>query len=157
MLKTNKNDGFYTQNDGSFTKNDGFCTKTDEFCKILVLNKLDRLIVELQLTVEEANEHITRVLENVNAVIGSMFAEDLMESRASAIFSADDGDEDGEDEAEDRVADDEDGNFSIIPEFSTEIVEFSPDFLDFSIQKSGTVWKTGGEKADDRDAGAIFH
>lgn len=74
---------------------------------ILVLNKVDRLIVELQLTVAEANDHICRVIENVNAVIGSMFAEELIESRAASIFAAD---QDGGDESSDGGEDDIDAD-----------------------------------------------
>jgi ribosome assembly protein 1 len=46
---------------------------------VLVLNKMDRLITELQLDPDEAYEHIQRVLEQVNATIGSFYAEDLVE------------------------------------------------------------------------------
>jgi translation elongation factor EF-G len=35
----------------------------------LVLNKIDRLCIELKLTIDEAFEHIHRVLESVNAII----------------------------------------------------------------------------------------
>ncbi|EDQ89343.1 uncharacterized protein MONBRDRAFT_32409 [Monosiga brevicollis MX1] len=39
----------------------------------LVLNKLDRLILELQMTPEEAYEHMQRILEQVNAITASLF------------------------------------------------------------------------------------
>ena len=45
---------------------------------VLVLNKLDRLITELQLSPGEAAEHIHRTLEQVNAIIGSFYAEQLI-------------------------------------------------------------------------------
>lgn len=45
---------------------------------VLVLNKMDRLIVELQLSPEEAYEHIARTLEHINAIVGSFFAEQVM-------------------------------------------------------------------------------
>lgn len=46
---------------------------------ILVLNKIDRLIVEMKLSPLDAYVHLTQVLEQVNAVMGELFASDLME------------------------------------------------------------------------------
>ncbi|CCH60530.1 hypothetical protein TBLA_0D00200 [Henningerozyma blattae CBS 6284] len=47
---------------------------TEKLKPILVLNKIDRLIVELQLTPMEAYLHLTKIIEQVNSVIGSFFA-----------------------------------------------------------------------------------
>lgn len=44
---------------------------------ILVLNKIDRLILEKQLTPLDAYVHISQVLEQVNAVMGNIFASDV--------------------------------------------------------------------------------
>ncbi|KAI5812615.1 putative ribosome biogenesis protein Ria1 [Pyronema omphalodes] len=46
---------------------------------ILVINKIDRLITELQLTPLEAFERMGRTVEQVNAVMGSFFAGERME------------------------------------------------------------------------------
>jgi len=46
---------------------------------ILVVNKLDRLITELKLSTLEAYHHISRLIEQVNAVMGSFFAGERME------------------------------------------------------------------------------
>lgn len=46
---------------------------------ILVINKLDRLITELQLTPEEAFDRMMKLVEQVNAVMGSFFAGERME------------------------------------------------------------------------------
>lgn len=46
---------------------------------ILVINKLDRLITELQLSPEEAFERLSKLVEQVNAVMGSFFAGERME------------------------------------------------------------------------------
>ena len=40
---------------------------------------MDRLILELELTPTEAFHHLTRLIEQVNAVMGSFFAGDRME------------------------------------------------------------------------------
>lgn len=47
---------------------------TEKLKPILVLNKIDRLITELQLTPQEAYIHLSKVIEQVNSVIGSFFA-----------------------------------------------------------------------------------
>ncbi|XP_066583089.1 elongation factor-like GTPase 1 isoform X2 [Prorops nasuta] len=46
---------------------------------VLVLNKIDRLITEMKLTPLDAYVHLSQVLEQVNAVMGEVFASDLME------------------------------------------------------------------------------
>lgn len=46
---------------------------------ILVLNKIDRLIIEMKLTPLDAYVRLTQVLEQVNAIMGELFASDLME------------------------------------------------------------------------------
>ncbi|KAH3901453.1 probable Ribosome assembly protein 1 [Saccharomycodes ludwigii] len=50
---------------------------TEKLKPILVLNKIDRLITELKLSPEETYFHLTKVIEQVNSVIGSFFAGDL--------------------------------------------------------------------------------
>ncbi|CDO93636.1 unnamed protein product [Kluyveromyces dobzhanskii CBS 2104] len=47
---------------------------TEKLKPILVLNKIDRLITELQLTAQEAYLHLSKVIEQVNSVIGSFYA-----------------------------------------------------------------------------------
>ncbi|KAL7267172.1 Cytoplasmic GTPase/eEF2-like protein (ribosomal biogenesis), partial [Rhizina undulata] len=46
---------------------------------ILVINKIDRLITELRLSPYEAHIHLSKLLEQVNAVMGSFFAGERME------------------------------------------------------------------------------
>ncbi|XP_046615594.1 elongation factor-like GTPase 1 [Neodiprion virginianus] len=46
---------------------------------ILVFNKIDRLITEVKLTPLDAYVHLMQVLEQVNAVMGELFASDVME------------------------------------------------------------------------------
>ncbi|KAK9446735.1 P-loop containing nucleoside triphosphate hydrolase protein [Limtongia smithiae] len=50
---------------------------------VLVINKVDRLVTELQLTPLEAYTHMSKVLEKVNAVVGSFFASERMEQDVS--------------------------------------------------------------------------
>lgn len=67
---------------------EGVCSQTvnvlrqcwvDKLKPLLVINKIDRLITELQLTPAEASIHMTRLIEQVNSVIGSFFAGERME------------------------------------------------------------------------------
>ena len=46
---------------------------------LLVINKVDRLITELRMSAGEAYIHLTKLLEQVNAVIGSFFQGERME------------------------------------------------------------------------------
>ncbi|KAK0144951.1 Elongation factor-like GTPase 1 [Merluccius polli] len=49
---------------------------------VLVLNKMDRLITELKLTSLEAFTHLQKILQQVNAVTGSLFTSKVLEERA---------------------------------------------------------------------------
>ncbi|XP_069029009.1 elongation factor-like GTPase 1 isoform X1 [Embiotoca jacksoni] len=49
---------------------------------VLVINKIDRLIVELKLSSQEAYAHLKKILEQVNAVMGSLFTSKVLEERA---------------------------------------------------------------------------
>jgi ribosome assembly protein 1 len=62
---------------------EGVCSQTvtvlrqcwiDKLKPILVLNKIDRLITELRLSPAEAYLHLSKVVEQVNSVIGSFFS-----------------------------------------------------------------------------------
>ncbi|XP_039450927.1 elongation factor-like GTPase 1 [Culex pipiens pallens] len=45
---------------------------------VLLLNKLDRLVLEKRMDAAEAYRHLTQVLEQVNAVVGNIFASDVL-------------------------------------------------------------------------------
>ncbi|XP_042340727.1 elongation factor-like GTPase 1 [Plectropomus leopardus] len=49
---------------------------------VLVINKIDRLIMELKLTSQEAYNHLQKILEQVNAVTGTLFTSKVLEERA---------------------------------------------------------------------------
>ncbi|CAJ1048662.1 elongation factor-like GTPase 1 [Xyrichtys novacula] len=49
---------------------------------VLVINKIDRLIGELKLTSQEAYSHLQKILEQVNAVTGTLFTSRVLEERA---------------------------------------------------------------------------
>ncbi|KAI9594546.1 P-loop containing nucleoside triphosphate hydrolase protein [Syncephalis fuscata] len=67
---------------------EGVCTQTHAVLRqarqervrpLLVLNKIDRLATELRLTPMEAYQHLRRILEQVNAVMGQLFADERVE------------------------------------------------------------------------------
>ncbi|WVQ82433.1 hypothetical protein IAT38_004561 [Cryptococcus sp. DSM 104549] len=67
---------------------EGVCTQTiavlrqawvDKLRPLLVINKMDRLITELKLSPSEAYHHISQLIEQVNAVMGSFYASERME------------------------------------------------------------------------------
>ncbi|KAF8421095.1 P-loop containing nucleoside triphosphate hydrolase protein [Tirmania nivea] len=67
---------------------EGVCSQTETVLRqtwiehirpVLVINKMDRLITELKLSPMEAYTHISKLLEAVNAVMGSFFAGERME------------------------------------------------------------------------------
>uniref|UniRef100_H2YCF7 Ribosome assembly protein 1 n=1 Tax=Ciona savignyi TaxID=51511 RepID=H2YCF7_CIOSA len=51
----------------------------EKLSPILVLNKIDRLITELKFTPDEAHLHLQQVLEQVNAVTGSLYSAEVLE------------------------------------------------------------------------------
>lgn len=67
---------------------EGVCSQTvtvlrqtwvEQLKPILVINKIDRLVTELKMSPSEAYSHLSRLLEQVNAVIGSFYQGERME------------------------------------------------------------------------------
>ncbi|PLB38010.1 GTPase RIA1 [Aspergillus candidus] len=67
---------------------EGVCSQTvtvlrqtwvEQLKPILVINKIDRLVTELQMSSAEAYSHMGKILEQVNAVIGSFYQGERME------------------------------------------------------------------------------
>ncbi|POR34917.1 Ribosome assembly protein 1 [Tolypocladium paradoxum] len=54
-------------------------TWTEKLKPLLVINKMDRLVTELKMTPPEAYVHLSKLLEQVNAVLGSFFQGERME------------------------------------------------------------------------------
>ncbi|KAM4593346.1 elongation factor-like GTPase 1 isoform 3-T3 [Odontesthes bonariensis] len=52
---------------------------------VLVINKMDRLIVELKLSCQEAYTHLKKILGQVNAVTGTLFTSKVLEERAEKV------------------------------------------------------------------------
>lgn len=67
---------------------EGVCSQTvtvlrqtweEKLKPLLVINKMDRLVTELKMTPNEAYVHLSKLLEQVNAVLGSFFQGERME------------------------------------------------------------------------------
>lgn len=67
---------------------EGVCSQTvtvlrqtwvEQLKPILVINKMDRLVTELMMSPSEAYAHLSRLLEQINAVIGSFYQGERME------------------------------------------------------------------------------
>lgn len=80
---------------------EGVCSQTvtvlrqswvEKLKPILLLNKVDRLITELKLTPSEAYTHLSKLIEQANAVVGSFFMGQLMEDDMIWREKAEDGD-----------------------------------------------------------------
>lgn len=54
-------------------------TWTEKLKPLLVINKMDRLVTELKMSPHEAFVHLSKLLEQVNAVLGSFFQGERME------------------------------------------------------------------------------
>ncbi|XP_069481105.1 elongation factor-like GTPase 1 [Ambystoma mexicanum] len=55
---------------------------------VLVINKIDRLIVELKLTSQEAYCHLQKIMEKVNAITGTLFTSKVLKERAEREMDA---------------------------------------------------------------------
>jgi ribosome assembly protein 1 len=66
----------------------------------LVINKIDRLITELQYTPTEAYCRLQHLLEQVNAITGGLFTSDLMEAAANSKDTGSRADTQGDKEEE---------------------------------------------------------
>jgi ribosome assembly protein 1 len=70
----------------------------------LVLNKLDRLILELRLTPAEAHAHLQRLVEQCNALMGSLFASERTGDDADVAADLDHDDDGDDDDDADKEA-----------------------------------------------------
>ncbi|OOF93099.1 hypothetical protein ASPCADRAFT_209716 [Aspergillus carbonarius ITEM 5010] len=142
---------------------EGVCSQTvtvlrqtwvEQLKPILVINKIDRLVTELKMSPSEAYSHMSKLLEQVNAVIGSFYQgermeEDLqwrerMEERANASAARDKDrskkqEQDDEPTAEYEERDDEDLYFA--PEKNNVIFCSAVDGWAFTIRQFAVIYE----------------
>lgn len=117
---------------------------------ILVINKLDRLITELRLSPGEAYTHMSKLLEQVNAVMGSFFAgermeEDLkwrekQEERKKAMASAPRGSEAAED-TPDVYEEKDDEDIYFAPEKGNVVFASAIDGWAFTVSQFAAIYE----------------
>lgn len=128
-------------------------TWTEKLKPLLVINKIDRLVTELKMSPQEAYVHLSKLLEQTNAVLGSFFQgermeEDLnwrekMEERVKSAAAAketslaDQVGENGELQFEER--DDEDIYFS--PEKNNVIFSSAIDGWAFTCRQFASIYE----------------
>ncbi|KAF2398558.1 P-loop containing nucleoside triphosphate hydrolase protein [Trichodelitschia bisporula] len=142
---------------------EGVCSQTvtvlrqvwiEKLKPLLVINKMDRLVTELKLTPAEAYTHLSKLLEQVNAVMGSFFQgermeEDLkwrekLEERVAAASTRQQerdttGNDDSIDTDEFQERDDEDIYFA--PEKNNVIFSSAVDGWAFTVKQFATLYE----------------
>jgi ribosome assembly protein 1 len=97
--------------------------RTEKVKPILVLNKIDRLITELKFTPMEAYAHLNKVLEQVNAILGTFEAQDLMEDATKKYEASKEAQEGQSKEAQEASTSVDD---IVVDDFEEEQIYFSP-------------------------------
>lgn len=124
----------------------------DRLRPILVINKFDRLITELKLAPVEAYHHLSRLIEQVNAVMGSFFAGERMdddlrwhEERARRLAEkkeqiADEADATINDAAQDEFQEKDDEDLYFAPERGNVIFASAIDGWGFRVGKFAQLY-----------------
>jgi ribosome assembly protein 1 len=150
---------------------EGVCSQTvtvlrqtwvEKLKPLLVINKMDRLITELQMSPAEAYSHMNKLLEQVNAVIGSFYQgermeEDLlwrerMEERVNAaaardkdqakkLASGEAGDHESNDNAEIEFEEKDDEDLYFAPEKNNVIFCSATDGWAFTIRQFASLYE----------------
>ncbi|EGD82627.1 hypothetical protein PTSG_11989 [Salpingoeca rosetta] len=96
---------------------------------VLVINKIDRLILELKMTPAEAYEQLLRVLEQVNAVTATLFTTSVIERL----------DEQPDDMIEDEIVDQDDSGLYFEPERGNVIFASAIDGWGFTVHDFAAI------------------
>ncbi|XP_034240002.1 elongation factor-like GTPase 1 isoform X2 [Thrips palmi] len=97
---------------------------------VLVLNKMDRLITEVQLSPLDAYIHLTQILEQVNAVLGELFTMDVL-SKTSA-------ESDEQDKKDDKIS--SEASMKEVSEWASGLDDADDENLYFSPEKGNVVF-----------------
>lgn len=103
---------------------------------VLVINKIDRLITELQLTPSEAYKHLTRLIEQVNAVMGSFYAGDRMEQDLKWREQ-----HDNQEENQDNYEETSDENLYFSPDKNNVVFASAIDGWGFNISQFASIYE----------------
>lgn len=125
---------------------------TEKLKPLLVINKMDRLVTELKMTPNEAFVHLSKLLEQVNAVLGSFFQgermeEDLnwrekMEERADAATAAKaSANEDNTDSVDLQFEEKDDKDIYFAPEKNNVIFSTATDGWAFTCRQFASLYE----------------
>lgn len=125
---------------------------TEKLKPLLVINKMDRLVTELKMTPNEAFIHLSKLLEQVNAVLGSFFQgermeEDLnwrekMEERANAAAAAKaSANEDNTDSVDLQFEEKDDEDIYFAPEKNNVIFSTATDGWAFTCRQFASLYE----------------
>ncbi|KNZ45403.1 hypothetical protein VP01_815g6 [Puccinia sorghi] len=137
---------------------EGVCTQTisvlrqvwnEQLKPILVINKVDRLIVELRLSPTEAYYHLVRLVEQVNAIMGSFFFTDRIEQDLRWREAAEQSQLESKPTPEKPFTETDDQDIYFDPTKGDVIFSSAIDNWSFNIASFAHIWskKLGIEKA----------
>ncbi|SCZ92656.1 BZ3500_MvSof-1268-A1-R1_Chr5-2g08074 [Microbotryum saponariae] len=134
---------------------EGVCTQTITVLRqthlsylrpLLVINKVDRLVTELKLSPSEAYHHLSRIIEDVNAIVGSFYAGERMEDdwrwreRREAAAAARSGAEAGADVVDEEYEERDDSNLYFDPSNGTVLFSSAMDGWAFRISRFAQLY-----------------
>ncbi|TGO10641.1 hypothetical protein BTUL_0129g00230 [Botrytis tulipae] len=107
---------------------------------LLVINKMDRLIKELKMTPAEAYTHLSKLLEQVNAVLGSFFQGERMEEDLNWREKVDERIAAAAAKEQEKTAND--GSTSIDTEAINEFQEKDDEDIYFAPEKNNVIFSS---------------
>ncbi|KDE05785.1 hypothetical protein MVLG_03876 [Microbotryum lychnidis-dioicae p1A1 Lamole] len=134
---------------------EGVCTQTITVLRqthlsylrpLLVINKIDRLVTELKLSPSEAYHHLSRIIEDVNAIVGSFYAGERMEDdwrwreRREAAAAARFGAESIGDVVDEEYEERDDSNLYFDPSNGTVLFSSAMDGWAFRISRFAQLY-----------------
>ncbi|RYP31807.1 hypothetical protein DL767_005538 [Monosporascus sp. MG133] len=141
---------------------EGVCSQTvtvlrqtweEKLKPLLVINKMDRLVTELKMTPGEAYIHLSKLLEQVNAVLGSFFQGERMEEdlnwrermeervKAAAAREAELANQDTDAAGEVQFEERDDGELYFAPEKNNVIFSSAIDGWAFTVRQFASLYE----------------
>jgi ribosome assembly protein 1 len=109
---------------------------------LLVINKMDRLITELKMTPAEAYTHLSKLLEQVNAVLGSFFQGERMEEDLNWRERVDERIAAAAAREQERTENEANGGTSIDTEALNEFQEKDDEDIYFAPEKNNVIFSS---------------
>ncbi|GKT95707.1 LOW QUALITY PROTEIN: elongation factor Tu GTP binding domain-containing protein [Colletotrichum tofieldiae] len=121
-------------------------TWTEKLKPLLVINKIDRLVTELKMSPAEAYTHLSKILEQVNAVLGERMEEDLnwrerMEERVQAAAAREAGTDSTTDSGELQFQERDDEDLYFAPEKNNVIFSSAIDGWAFTVRQFASLYE----------------